>query len=92
MSDSVDSDSGDSDYRAGTSADFDDPVSARRHCTLYQDFVDGLGVGRRRVRDPCRGHGAAIGCIHCWVGELIFGLSFGLSWYVNVMYILCFFC
>lgn len=38
---------------------------------VFSEFVQGVGVGRRRRHDPCRGHGSAIGCVHCWIGALI---------------------
>ena len=65
-----DSDASDPDYfpdimeDGGSSSDGD--------TAYYADFVDGLSVGRRRVRQgPCHGHGPAIGCVHCWNGMYI---------------------
>ena len=91
-SDSVDSTSVDSDYCEGQSADFVDPVSAALHFSLYTAFVDGLGVGRRRARDACRGHGPAIGCIHCWIGAyFLFFVICGFNVFVYVVFCLFYF-
>ena len=67
---SVNSDESDPDYFPDVMED--GGSSSEGDTAYFTDFVHGLSVGRRRVvQGPCRGHGPAIGCVHCWTGTVI---------------------